>query len=122
MAARPYSEGELHRSVGELDAKVEMIREDMQGLTDDLKRCIAEQHRILQKLDKVENKLDPLPDAVAKHDGRIGKLEHFDAKLMGVVSLASLTISAVGAGLWMLIAHFSEVVAFARKLLNGGSP
>ncbi|WP_454813746.1 hypothetical protein [Labrys neptuniae] len=120
MMARSYGEAELHRAVGELDAKVEMMREDMQAITTDLKQSIAENHRILQKLDKVENKLNPLPDAVNGHDARIVKLEQFDGKLMGVVTLAGITISAIGTGFWMLITNFSAVVSFAKKLFGWG--
>jgi predicted RNase H-like nuclease (RuvC/YqgF family) len=118
MMARSYGEAELHRSVGELDARVEMLQEDMQTLITELKQSSLENQRILQKLDKVENKLDPLPDAVAKHDSRIGRLEQFDGKLMGVVTLGGLTISAIGTGFWMLITNFSAVVSFAKKLFG----
>jgi hypothetical protein len=39
---------------------------------------------------------------------------------MGVVALASLALSMLGTGLWMLITHFWEVIAFAKRLLGGG--
>lgn len=118
--ARSYGEAELHRSVGELDARVENLQDDLRTVITELKSASLENHRILQKLDKVEAKLDPLPDAVNRHDARIIKLEQFDGKLMGVVSLASLTISAIGAGFWMLITNFSAVMAFAKKLFGWG--
>lgn len=120
MMARSYGEAELHRSVGELDARVEMLQEDLQTVITELKQASLENQRILQKLDKVENKLDPLPDAVSKHDTRIMKLEQFDGKLMGVVTLAGITISAIGTGFWMLITNFSAVVSFAKKLFGWG--
>jgi hypothetical protein len=58
--------------------------------------------------------LHPATAAVA-----VGKLELFDAKLMGVVALASVALSMRGTSLWMLITHFWEVIAFAKRLISG---
>ena len=119
MEPSAYGEAELHRAIGRLDAKAEITSQSIQSLTQDLKQSSQENQRILQKLDKLESKIDPLPGAVAKHDERIDKLESFDAKLMGVVALAGITISAIGTGFWMLLTHFSDVVAFAKKIFGG---
>lgn len=118
--AQSYGEAALHRSVGELDARVEMLQEDLQTVISELKQSSLENHRILQKLDKVESKLDPLPDAVTKHDDRIEDLEDFRGNLMAVVALAGIAFSAIGAGFWALIMNFSGVVTFLRKLFGGG--
>lgn len=113
------ADAEIHRAIGKLDAKAEMTSLSIQSLTQDMKQSSQENQRILQKLDKLESKIDPLPGAVARHDERIDKLESFDAKLMGVVALAGITMSAIGTGFWMLLTHFSDVVAFAKKILGG---
>jgi len=116
--ARSYGEAELHKAVGGLDARVEMLSEDVRAVLGKLEQSITENHQILRKIDKIENKLDPLPAAVDKHGDQIEELEDFRGNLMAVVALGGIAASAIGAGFWALVMNFSGVVAFIKKLFG----
>lgn len=117
--AKSYGEAELHRAVGELDSSVENLKEDIRTIIFKLEQSIAENHQILRKIDKVEQKLDPIPAVVDKHDDQIEELEGFRKNLMGVVAFAGIAFSALGAGIWAVITNFSGVIAFLKKLFGG---
>lgn len=109
---RTYGEAELHRSVGELAGKMEM-------LLDQQRHVLAKIEDIGDRLGDVENKLDPMPGIVSSHDSRINKLEMFDGKIAAVVMLISITVGAVGTGLWALILNFPAVLSFLRRFFTG---
>lgn len=114
MAARPsYGEAELHRSVGELDGKVEMLLEQQRRLLDKV-------DDVGERVSDVESKIAPIPGIIASHSSRIVKLELFDGKIAAVVMLISVTATTIGAGVWALIVNFSAVMAFAKRLFSGG--
>ncbi|GLS18100.1 hypothetical protein GCM10007874_11160 [Labrys miyagiensis] len=52
-----------------------------------------------------------------------GKLWRYRYEFHGkerIFALASLALSMLGRGLWMLFTHFWEVLAFAKRLISGG--
>lgn len=117
------NDGEVQRAVGRLEGNMKNLSDDMQELAKDLKLYVrenqGENRRILEKLDKLETKVAPLPDTLTKQDARLIRVEGFQARLMGVITLGSLTVSSLGAGFWMLLLHFSDVMAFIKKIISG---
>jgi hypothetical protein len=115
----PSQDFEVQRAVGRLEGNVKGLSDDMAEIALDLKESIQQNQKLLYKLDRLEAKVDPLADSHSKHEDRILKLENFDNKLMAVVALASLTISSLAGGMWVLIVHFSDVLTFIRKMFTG---
>ena len=122
MAQRPdsYGEAQLHQKVGELSAHIDNLIEDVRTIIQKLEQNALENQSILRKADKLENKLEPLPDAVKKHEERINDIEEQNRNLMAVASFVGLVVSGVGVGLWHLIINWSVVMAFARKMFGAG--
>ena len=123
MSPRIYGIGndELNRVVGQLSAHVDNLVDDVRAILVKLEQNAAENQSILRKIDKLENKLDPLPVAIEKHEKRIDDLEEYNTKMMAVASLVGLVVSGLGVGLWELVIHFSAVIDFIRKIF-GASP
>jgi hypothetical protein len=123
MSPRIYRIGndELNRVVGQLSAHVDNLVDDVRAILVKLEQNAAENQSILRKIDKLENKLDPLPVAIEKHEKRIDDLEEYNTKMMAVASLVGLVVSGLGVGLWELVIHFSAVIDFIRKIF-GASP
>ena len=111
-------EGELHRSIGEIQGQLEMMREENARMLDDNRKMLEDNRLLLKKIDKVEDKLEPLPDLVKKHDARIDKLERFDGNIAAVVAFIGVAASSVCYGAWLLISNFSGVMSFARKMFG----